>query len=82
MIYRAIFAFPGRAGPVFRLDHVKAITSEALTDTKFYYSEAKKFVYKGSIVRVSASYRPRGLVICELRTGEPVICKLTCELGC
>ena len=24
---------------------------------------------------------PRGLVICELRTGEPVICELTCELG-
>jgi len=25
--------------------------------------------------------RPGGLVICELRTGEPVICELTCELG-
>jgi len=42
---------------------VKAITSEALTDTKFYYQWGEKNLYNGSVVRVNASYRPSSKVV-------------------
>jgi len=41
-------------------------------------------IFNTSVVSSSSSIdlsQWRGLVICELRTGEQVICELTCELG-